>query len=176
MIDLNKMLNKELYMNSVKTARDYALKVTEILQDSSKRNPGEKLDETLDFCNTVIKETELFLENGSITTYLYRPHKGTLTDSMAEKKEFLHESDMFEYIANNSFGLIKKDDLVIDEVSIDDERIGWKNVRMVLTKRMGDDDYMEIYNAPQCVGYFTERKTTFDSFWNRMYEEFVYRR
>lgn len=177
MIDINKIINKEILESRAEARREIAFAIITILRKNTKNEWEEKEKEILDFCNDVIEKTEPFDNDKKITTYMYRPHKGTLADSMAEKKEFLTKDEMFKYIARNTFGSVSKEDLLIDEeMAVDDDRIGWKSVRMVLTKRYGDCDYMEKYNCPQCIGYCSQRQTTFESFWNRMYEDFVYRR
>ena len=86
----------------------------------------------------------------------YRPHRGTLDKSMKEYREFDTVDDMKEFIAddwNSKWGhLIDEEDIVIGESLGSDERIGWKSTRYVCTKRMGDEDYIELYGVPQCIG------------------------
>jgi len=83
---------------------------------------------------------------------IYRPHRGSLADAMAEAKEFNNEQEMKEYIVKQWNGYIFIDDIVIDDNPINDDRIGWKDTRYVCTKRLGEDDYMKKYGYPQCIG------------------------
>lgn len=89
---------------------------------------------------------------------IFRPHRGTLGDSLAEAKEFNSVDEMKQYILDdwqehfNIIGLITEqfslDDIVIDGESVDDDRCGWHDCRYVCIKRLGK----EIYDSPQCVG------------------------
>jgi len=83
---------------------------------------------------------------------IYRPHKGSLVDAMAEAKEFNNEQEMKEYIVKYWDNYLSLDDIVIDDNPINDDRIGWKDTRYVCTKRLGEDDYMKKYGYPQCIG------------------------
>jgi len=83
---------------------------------------------------------------------IYRPHRGSLTDAMAEVKEFNNEQEMKEYIVEQWNGYISIDNIVIDDNPINDDRIGWKDTRYVCTKILGKDDYMKKYGYPQCIG------------------------
>lgn len=85
--------------------------------------------------------------------YIYRPHRGSLADSMAEAKEFDTKEEMFDYIVatqgsclgGNRFDV---EDLVIDDKVVADHRIGWFDTRYVCTKRWEDD----VWDVPQCIG------------------------
>lgn len=83
---------------------------------------------------------------------IFRPHRGSLADAMAETKEFENEEQMKEYIVKDWNGYISFDDIVIDDLVTIDERIGWKDTRYVCTKRLGDEDYIQKYGCPQCIG------------------------
>jgi hypothetical protein len=83
---------------------------------------------------------------------IFRPHRGSLADAMAEVKEFENEEQMKEHIVKDWQWFISFEDIVIGELLINDKRIGWKDTRYVCTKRMGNDDYMKIYHCPQCIG------------------------
>lgn len=90
----------------------------------------------------------------------YRPHRGSLEDSMKEARTFDNWYQMTQYIANNwnlAVGkkVIDPDDIVMDLESTDDERTGWKDVHMVLITRIGNENFMEKYGNPQCIGYCT---------------------
>lgn len=78
----------------------------------------------------------------------YRPHRGGLAESMELYKEFDTVDQMFEHIVSQWHGFIDKDDLSYSEPMGNDDRIGWKEWRYVLTKRCGDD----CYDIPQCIG------------------------
>lgn len=110
---------------------------------------------------------------------IYRPHRGGLAEALAEVREFETEEEMKQYIMrqyrdyadglfqienncinsdssksarcteNPLFGL---DDIVIDDEAIDDERCGWHDTRYVCVKRYGNENYMQKYGCPQCVG------------------------
>lgn len=79
----------------------------------------------------------------------YRPHMGSLEESIAEAMEFDTVDDMYDYIVSSSGGkLFGKEDLCISENWGADKRIGWLQTRYVCTKRMGE----QIYESPQCIG------------------------
>jgi len=83
---------------------------------------------------------------------IYRPHRGSLIDAMAEAKEFNNEQEMKKYIIEQWDNLFSIDDLMIDENTINDDRIGWKDTRYVCTKKLGEDNYIQKYGHPQCIG------------------------
>ena len=82
----------------------------------------------------------------------YRHHRGSLADAMKTAQEFASIEEMKSYICDdlNADGLdwIGEDDISIGEPLGDDPRVGWKDVRYVLTRRYG----REIYDYPQCIG------------------------
>lgn len=83
----------------------------------------------------------------------YRPHRGTLSESMKLEKVFNSIDEMFEFIIldinNHGFhNLYNKEDLSITDDLGKDNRIDWKECRYVCTKRIGH----EIYKTPQCIG------------------------
>jgi hypothetical protein len=88
----------------------------------------------------------------------YRPHRGLLAESMAEMKTFNTLDEMKSYIISqwdyfpDRGHCFEPDDIVIHELHIDDDRIGWKNVCYVCVKRL----FNEIYDNPQCVGMCCE--------------------
>lgn len=91
---------------------------------------------------------------------IYRPHRGSLEDAMKEAEAFNNWYQMTQYIAskwNLAVGqkVISPDDIVMDTEPIDDKRTGWKNVHMVLVTRVGNENFMEKYGNPQCIGYCT---------------------
>ena len=91
---------------------------------------------------------------------IYRPHKGTLPDSMAESKEFNNEQEMKEYIEAQWDGYVSAEDIVIHGDSVNDGRIGWEDTRYVCTKKFGEIDNIEKYGVPQCIGYCATRYRT----------------
>lgn len=89
---------------------------------------------------------------------IYRPHRGSLTDAMAEARTFTSFDEIIEYVANewnNTWGwnILNPNDIVLDNESHDDDRIGWKDVHYLCTKRLGNEDYIKEYGHPQCIGY-----------------------
>ena len=91
---------------------------------------------------------------------IFRPHRGLLDVAMAEAKEFNNVEEMKKHIVKiwheglgGSKELFTTDDIVVDENSaVNDERIGWEDSMYVCVKRMGDEDYMQEYGTPQCIG------------------------
>lgn len=88
---------------------------------------------------------------------IFRFHRGLLADSMETAKEFQTEEEMKEYIVSYyekeyGFKLLDVDDIVINEETMNDDRIGWKDTRYVYTKRFMNENYMEKYGSPQCIG------------------------
>lgn len=93
----------------------------------------------------------------------YRPHRGGLSEAMAEAREFgtIEELKLFVCDSWNrmldldgvkDLHLFEPEDIVIGEILGDDNRIGWKNVRHVCVKRIGND----VYEHPQCIGWIGE--------------------
>ena len=83
----------------------------------------------------------------------YRPHKGSLSESMGKEMEFKSIEEMFIHIVDdwgnwNGENVFEIGDLSLSEDKGKDERINWKETRYVCTKRMGE----EVYNIPQCIG------------------------
>lgn len=78
----------------------------------------------------------------------YRPHKGLLSESMKECKEFETIEEMKKYIAKEMEGFADESDIGIGESNGIDERISWKSWRYVCIKRCSSIKY----DTPQCVG------------------------
>lgn len=83
----------------------------------------------------------------------YRPHKGSIGESMGETIEFSNIEEMFAYIADEWASWSGKNVFEIGDLSLSenlgkDERVNWKETRHVCTKRIGE----EIYPTPQCIG------------------------
>lgn len=87
---------------------------------------------------------------------IYRPHRGRLHDAMAEAKEFDSIEDMKNHIVEDWRGYVSFEDIVLSDEVHEDNRVGWHDVHYVCTKRMGDRDYIAIYNCPQCIGMCSE--------------------
>ncbi len=90
---------------------------------------------------------------------IYRPHRGSLSDSLKEAKEFESFDELKKYLLEYYKGLVpglvpfQLDDIVIDDEDMcDDERCGWHDARYVCVKRLFEDDYMQMYGTPQCIG------------------------
>ena len=71
---------------------------------------------------------------------IYRPHRGTLADAMAEAKEFPSETEMKQFIAY--LWDVPPENIVLRD-PIDDNRNGWHDTRYVCICN---------YGTPQCVG------------------------
>lgn len=84
---------------------------------------------------------------------IYRPQRGALVDAVAEAKEFENLQKMKEYIAEQWNGYVLVEDIVLGNEIMCDDRINWRDVRYVCTKKMGSEDYVEKYGCPQCIGY-----------------------
>ena len=98
----------------------------------------------------------------------YRPHRATLQDAMKEAREFENYDELKRFVVDEwtrksdwigeppylycTEPPFAESDIVIGDVLGDDDRIGWKNVRHVCTKRYGSKDYMKLYGCPQCIG------------------------
>ncbi len=84
---------------------------------------------------------------------IYRPHRGSLSDAMAESCVFANEDEMKRWIVDDSakaYGkpLFSADDIVIGAEAISDSRNCWKDARYVCVKRYGS----EVYSVPKCIG------------------------
>lgn len=85
---------------------------------------------------------------------IYRPHRGgSVFDALDEAKEFNTEQEMKEYVVEQWDNLFSVEDVVLGNEIINDDRIGWEDVRHVCIKRLGKEDYMKKYKHPQCIGW-----------------------
>jgi hypothetical protein len=85
---------------------------------------------------------------------IYRPHRGgTVFDSLEEAKEFDSIQEMKEYIVKQWDNYFLVEDIVIIGKPLNDNRINWKDVRYVCSKRFGNEDNIAKYGTPQCIGY-----------------------
>lgn len=90
-----------------------------------------------------------FDEDPSFLQVRYRPHRGSLEDSISLAKTFDSPSEMFDHIVKEWGGLIDTEDLSIGKEDWGpDPRINWPNCHYVLTKRCGETTY----DTPQCIG------------------------
>lgn len=91
---------------------------------------------------------------------IFRPHRATLAEAMAEAKEFNSVEEMKAHIVEEwhrgwmgEKELFTAEDIVINEDSVvNDERNGWEDTKYVCVKRIGAEDYIEKYGCPQCIG------------------------
>lgn len=82
---------------------------------------------------------------------------------MAEAREFWTEEEVKQHIyehhkayfrdSNYSDAPFGVEDIVTDrENPREDNRIGWHNAMYVCAKRYGNEDYIEKYGCPKCIG------------------------
>ena len=67
---------------------------------------------------------------------IFRPHRAMLSDAMSEAKEFDNEDEMKKHIVDQWGGYISVEDIVILDNPHNDERIGWKDTRLVCSRRL----------------------------------------
>ena len=89
---------------------------------------------------------------------IYRPHRSSLAEAMAEAKTFNSFDEIKEYVSNkwNSVwgqNILNPNDIVLDEESHDDDRIEWKDVHYLCATKIGNEDYIKEYGCPQCIGF-----------------------
>lgn len=90
---------------------------------------------------------------------IYRQHCGTLDDAMKTIVEFNDINEMKLYIVNqwteSCFGRspFSVEDVVIKDEPFNDPRTGWHDTRHVCINRFGNQDYIKMYTAPQCIGW-----------------------
>lgn len=89
----------------------------------------------------------------------YRPHRGLLADAMAEMKTFSSADEMLDFVANQYFEYLSREDLSIGEDLGKDQRIDWTETRHVCTKRFGTENY----KIPQCIGICSFEKEDGDN-------------
>lgn len=78
----------------------------------------------------------------------YRPHRGTLRESIKEMKTFDTVDAMLDYIVSNSDMLFSKENLSISKNYGHDTRIDWKENRHIRTTMYGNI----LFKEPQCIG------------------------
>lgn len=84
---------------------------------------------------------------------IYRPHRGSLEQAMAEAREFNGIKEMKEAIVASWNGAFDVADVVVKRKSVNDTRIGWEDTKYVCVKRIGN----EKYRTPQCIGMCATR-------------------
>jgi hypothetical protein len=85
---------------------------------------------------------------------IYRPHRGgSVFEALAEAKEFNSIEEMKEYIVSKWDGYFSEEDIVLGNDVINDSRIGWEDARHVCVNKIGNEDYIEKYGSPQCIGW-----------------------
>lgn len=88
---------------------------------------------------------------------IYRPHRRSLADAMAEAQEFNNEQEMKEFIVKQWDDYFNIDDISIEGNPVNDDRNGWKDTRYICTRRFGEQDNIALYGVPQCVGMCATR-------------------
>lgn len=94
---------------------------------------------------------------------IFREHRGGLAESMETAKVFSSFEEMknhvyeihknFFFSMGYNFPPFEISDIVIDDTSkTDDERIKWHDTMYVCVKRYGNEDYIQKYGVPQCIG------------------------
>lgn len=96
---------------------------------------------------------------------IYRPHRGSLADAMAEAKTFNSFDEIKEYVSNEwnsiwGLDILNSNDIVLGDGIGNDGRIGWKDVHYLCTKKLGNENYMKKYGCPQCIGFVGEVNDT----------------
>ncbi len=92
---------------------------------------------------------------------IYRPHRGSLADAMAEAKTFNSFDEIKEYVANEwnsiwGWNILNPNDIVLGDDIGDDNRVGWRNCHYLCTKKLDNEDYMKEYGCPKCIGFVGE--------------------
>lgn len=90
--------------------------------------------------------------------YIYRPHAGALDEAMKRAREFETFEEMLSAIVDDwtlfdRCPAFDASDIVIDEETINDRRIGWEDTRRVCVKRI----YNDVYPYPQCIGWMATK-------------------
>lgn len=80
-----------------------------------------------------------------------RLHRGGLAESMETAKTFETLDEMKEWFSEQHNKAFSPDDVVVEEDVRYDERIGW-NTQYVCTKRYCNENYINKYGSPQCIG------------------------
>ena len=84
---------------------------------------------------------------------LYRPHRYTLDEAMAEVQEFKSIKEMCEYLVRQYESAFNVSNVYISYYGYDD-RIDWETY-VVTVGGYGYENYMEKYHSPQGIGFCT---------------------
>lgn len=82
----------------------------------------------------------------------YRPQKSTLKESLAAAMEFDALDEMYAYIVTElgEDGLLfSKNDICIENHTLEDNRCDWKESRSICVNRMGG----QTFEPPRCIGF-----------------------
>ena len=89
---------------------------------------------------------------------LYRPHRGQLSEAMAELKEFKSVKAMLDYVVKKWNEIWGKDIFDINDLFIKyygyDERIDWETY-VVCVGKMQNENFLEKGLHPQAIGFMT---------------------
>ena len=100
--------------------------------------------------------------------FKYRPHRGSLDESMKEAKEFITMDQMFDYIVMvDPLHVLQKEDLYISEDHGKDIRIDWSESRNVMAKRYGKNDY------PQPIGWCSMEDTCIPEYFAKAKDVYI---
>ena len=80
---------------------------------------------------------------------IYRPQRGSLSESMREARLFADEDSMKSHIVREFDGVIDFGDIVIVGGPVNDDRIEWRDTRCVCVKAIPG----ERCETPLCVGF-----------------------
>lgn len=80
-----------------------------------------------------------------------RLHRGGLAESMETAREFETIDEMKKWFSDKHENAFSQDDVVIEDEIMFDNRIGW-NTQYVCTKRYYNENYIDKYGFPQCIG------------------------
>lgn len=80
-----------------------------------------------------------------------RLHRGGLAESMETAKTFDTIEEMKQWFVDEHDNAFSVDDVVVADEVMYDNRVRW-NTRYVCTKRYGNENFIEKYGSPQCIG------------------------
>lgn len=83
----------------------------------------------------------------------YRPNRRYLDEAMKEEVTFDKMEELLEFLVIDGYHQFSKEDVYFSYYGYDD-RIDWETY-IVCTGKLGDENYMEKYHCPQCIGYMT---------------------
>lgn len=86
-------------------------------------------------------------------TIRFRPKRRMLDEAMNEERAFGSMEALLDYLVEDNHNLFSKEDIFFSYYGYDG-RIDWETY-VVCVRRFGDEDYVEKYHCPQCIGYMT---------------------